>query len=197
MQYTNSVRYDLLVVSEPLAVSYQLGVPQLGNSVSEVINWFARLDLIRSYSCIRTLGYSAGGYPAIMAAYRLNAEMAVSLSGRFLRDERRESVKYIAKLFKIWRAVYKGQCSCVLLSYSLDVPRDVEFAQIAARFSGGKKIGLKFTDQKVHRVPSYLAEHGELKSFLASTIFSEINKTSISSEKRSITMNFTDLKTPP
>ena len=194
MQYTDSTQFDLLVISEPLAESYTQGVPFLGKNEEEVVDWLAKLDLVRDYGRIRTLGYSAGGYPAIMSAYRLDAEMVVSMSCRFLPDKRLSLIKYMARLIRVWRAVHKGHCACVLLSYSLDISRDHKFARMAAWLSGGKQIGLELTKRKVHLILSHLASRGELKAYLDSTIFTELSDELMSPKREKVIMNFTDIK---
>lgn len=173
MQYTDSARYDLLVVSEPLALSYRLGIPTLGKNEEEVVTWLSKLSLMKDYCKIRTLGFSAGGYPSIMAAYRLKAELAICINGRFLKDKRSKPVKYMARWLRMWRAVCRGACARVEVHYSVDISRDRKFAKMAARFTRGKRLGLELDDSKVHRVFLYLAERGELMGYLNSSIFSE------------------------
>lgn len=177
MQYTDATRYDLLIISEPYAVSYRQGIPPIAKNIPEMIKWLSQLPLLSDYSALRSFGYSAGAYPSIMAAYRLDIELAVCINGRFLRYRGMKPVKFIAKCFKIWRAIYTGSCSKLIFYYSQDISRDREFARLASRFTGGKLEAMRFPETKVHRVFLYLAENGELQTFLNKTIYAEANLT--------------------
>lgn len=194
MQHTDSVLYDLLIVSEPLNESYRLGVPLLGTNVTEVIEWIAKLDLIGNYSCIRTLGCSAGSYPAILAGHLLGAELAVSVGGRF---HKRRPIKILERIFTTWRAVRKRYCPHVLMSYAVDT-RDRQYANIIAWLSGGSKVAVEFTNGSVgHLVLHRLVERGELAPYLARTIFAEMNDELIVSQQANVIISFPANKMRP
>lgn len=187
MQHMDSVRYDLLIISEPLNESYRLGVPLLGTNVTEVIEWIAKLDLIGNYNRIRTLGCSAGGYPAIIAGYLLGAELAVSIGGRF---HKRRPIKILERIFTTWRAVRNRHCSRVLMSYAKDT-RDRRYAKIIAMLSGGSLVAVEFSNGSVdHLILRRLVERGELALYLARTIFAEMNDELIATQRTNVIISF-------
>ena len=197
MQHTDSTHYDLLIIAEPLGESYRLGVPHLGNNVIEVSEWLANQDFISDYNLIRTFGSSAGAYPAVVAGYRLKAEIAVSVGGRF-HHRRKHPIKFLERVFFISRAASKGNCSRVLLSYSISKRRDKKYAQIIAALLGGNRIALEFVDKKVgHKILRELVRRGELASFLARTIFAEMNDELIVAERANVIMSFPAAKVRP
>ena len=183
MQHTDSARHDLLIVSEPLSANYQNGVPGLGNNLIEVIECLARLDFIGDYSRIRTLGFSAGGYAAVIAGHLLGAELAVSVGGRF-PSNRKQPLRILGMIFAIWRVMHKGHCPRVLVSYAADKSRDRKFAKIMTRLFGSNPDIVEFGNEKVgHMVLARLLERGELAPYLERTIFAEINDELVPSER--------------
>lgn len=174
MQHFDAARYDLLVIAEPLKKEYRLGVPSLGDSLPEVITWIRNLDLLKRYRGVRTLGCSAGGYAATLAAYALNAELGVCVGGRFHSE--RYPGRILNRVFSTWRAVRNGSCAGVVMTYAADSTRDRNFARVVGRLTGGKLLAIEFTDGDVgHLILRRLVERGELRAFLACTIFADDN----------------------
>ena len=197
MQHTDSVRYDLLVIAEPLNESYRLGVPLLGSNVTEVIESIAKLDLIRNYSRIRTLGCSAGSYPAVIAGHILGAELAVSVAGRF-HKKKRHPIKFLERIFTTLRAVRKRNCSRVFMSFATDDTRDRYYARIIARLCGGSLVAVEFTNGSVgHLIFQQLVEREELAPYLAHTIFAEMNDELITTQRANVIINFPEDKIRP
>jgi hypothetical protein len=183
MQHTDSARHDLLIVSEPLRANYQNGVPGLGKNLIEVIGCLARLDFIGDYSRIRTLGFSAGGYAAVIAGHLLGAELAVSVGGRF-PSNRKQPLRILSMIFATWQVMRKGHCPRVLVSYAADKSRDRKFAKIMTRLFGSNPDAVEIRNEKVgHMVLARLLERGELAPYLERTIFAEINDESIPTER--------------
>ena len=171
MQHTDSTRYDLLIVSEPLGKNYMKGVPGLGRNLVEVIEWIARLELTGKYSRIRTLGCSAGGYAAVIASHLLEAEMAVSVGGRF-PSKHKHPLTVLNMILITWRVMRKNRCPLVLVSYAADKSRDRKFARVMTRLFGSKQDVVKLTNEKMgHNVIGRLVERGELVPYLARTVF--------------------------
>ena len=196
MQHTNSACYDLLIISEPLRQGYRLGVPSLGKNVTEVIESIARLGLVSEYGRIRTLGCSAGGYPAVIAAYFLGAEMAVSVGGRFPAE--RHPIRILNMIYTTWRAMRKGRCSRVLMSYATDKTRDRSYTRVIGYLCGGSLIAVEFTNGIVgHRIFRRLVERGELAAFLSRTIFAEMNDELIVTERANVIMSFPTTRIRP
>lgn len=189
LQHTDADCYDLLIIAEPLHGGYRLGVPSIGKNIHEVIEWIARLDIINQYQHIRTIGCSAGGYPAVIAGYRLNAQMAFSVGGRFHSE--RHPFKILDRVLTTWRAVRKGRCSRVLMSYAIDKSRDRFYAKVIARLTGGSMIAVEFTDEKVgHRILERLAGRSELTDYLNHTIFASMSDELIATTEANVIMNF-------
>ncbi len=189
MQHTNSARFDLLIISDPFKEGYRLGTPPFGKYQSEVIEQLANRNLISKYSSIRTLGFSAGAYPALIAGYLLKAEMALSISGRFHR--KKNILKNLDKVITTWKMVRKGRCSRVLISYSTDHSRDQKYARIIGKISGGSKVAIEIKNEKTrHLILQRLLERGELAAFLARTIFAEMDDKLIATERTNVIMSF-------
>ncbi len=196
LQYMDSLRYDLLIISEPLNEKYRLGVPHIGSNITEVIEWIAKLDFIKNYSRIRTLGCSAGGYPAIIAGYYLGAELAVSVGGRFYRKS--HTIKSFERIFATWRATQKRNCSCVLMSYAKEELRDHFYAKIISKLSSGKLMAVEFADGKVeHLFVRQLLERGELTQYLTRTIFADMNDEIIAGHRANVILSYPEDKIRP
>ncbi|MBL4712533.1 MAG: AMP-binding protein [Gammaproteobacteria bacterium] len=196
MQHTDSVYYDLLIISEPLNEGYRQGVPLLGNNVTEVVESLAKLDLMGDYCHIRTLGSSAGCYPAVIAGYLLGAEMSVSIGGRFPSE--RHPLRFFKMVFTIWRAKRKGRCSRVLMSYATDSTRDRNYTRVMVRLCGSSALGVECTDEKVgHLIFERLVERGELALYLARTIFANTNDALIATERIHVIMNLSTTQIRP
>jgi len=191
MQHIDATRYDLLIIAEPLGESYRLGVPFLGNSVTAVAEWIARQDFVNNYRCVRTIGTSAGSYPAVICGYRLGAEMAVSVGGRFPSE--RYLIRILKRIFTTWRAKRNGQYSRVLLSFDADKTRDRNYAKIMKKFYGCSFVAVSFTNEVVgHSIFMRLADRGELSAYLSHTLFTEISNKSTSAVQQNVTLNLPD-----
>ncbi len=197
LQHINAELYDVLVIAEPLAESYRLGVPCIGNNVSEVIDWLACQNFSGNYAQLRTLGCSAGGYPAILAGYRLGAQVAVSVAGRFPYSER-YPLKILKRIYRTWQTIRHGHCSHVVMSYGTGKNRDFNYARIIAGLSGGTVMGVEFTNEKaVHNFFQRLSERGELMTYLKHTVFVELDAQLDEDKSSKMIMSFPDFKIKP
>ena len=175
MQHTDSARHDLLIIAEPLDANYQQGVPGLGNNLIAVIESLARLELIREYHRVRTLGCSAGGYAAIIAGHLLGAEMAVSVAGRF-PPKHKHPIRILNMIITTWRVMRKKRCPRVLVSYAADMSRDRKFASVMVKLFGSTADVVKPGNEKIgHHILERLLERGELTQYLSRTIFARID----------------------
>jgi len=182
MQHTDPSKYDLLVISEPLNESYRMGVPLLGDTVLEVIKWVTNLDLIKDYRHIRTMGSSAGCYPAVIAGYYLNAELVVSVGGRFHSEH--HPGKILERIFATWRAINKKQKVRVLMSFDKKITRDRHYAKIMAWLSRGNLSAIEFSNGNVgHSILERLVERGELAPYLARTVFANMDDKHIATQR--------------
>jgi len=195
MQHTDAARYDLLVVAEPLSGRYDLGVPLLGNNVTEVIEWLGRQELVRSYRAVRTLGSSAGAYPALIGGYMLGAEVAVSAGGRL--HSWRHYGKILERMWITWRAVRGKSSTRALLCFGIDKTRDRNYARIMAWLSGGRLVAIRFSGGSVgHLLLERLIERGELAQYLERTVFADPDDTLMATGPEPVTMTFpgTDIR---
>lgn len=197
LQHMSATVYDLLVIAEPLAASYRSGVPTLGNNLTEVVEWLARLDLLADYKQLRTFGSSAGGYPAILAGYRIGAELAISMSGRYPWAKHKR-FKILQKIYIIWRVVRRGKCGRALLSYGAANGQDRRFARMIARLARGNQIGVKFNDENANHVfLQRLSDRGELMPYLQHTLFAKMSDKLIAPTKVNVMMSFPGGKITP
>ena len=188
LQHTNSTHYDLLVIAEPLHKEYCDGVPFLGNNVNEVIKYIANLDIVSRYKSIRTFGCSAGGYMAVIAAYKLNAELAVSVGARF--HEITQFKKYLERIVRTWYGVFEGNCSRVLMTYIDEDARDRHCAKIISKLTSGNQIIVKYQNEDIgHHMLRRLMTLKELKTFLSRTIYSEMSDKFIKDQKLKVILS--------
>lgn len=170
LQHAESTRHDVLVISEPLAQSYWLGVPHIGSSVVAIMCWLHSLPWVREYADLRTVGSSAGGYPAVLAGSLLGASRAVSIAGRFHRPNK-HPLRFVQRVFYLLQARMRYAAPKVALYYAKDSRRDRRFAKIVSVLTGGRAKALHFNDRKVHHVLAVLAEQGSLSAFLREVLF--------------------------
>lgn len=174
LQHTNSIRYDLLIISEPLNEDYRNGVPHLGKNVAEVIDWISRQELIKHYKQIRTVGCSAGAYIAIIAGYQLNAELAVGVGAVFHKIN--QLGKYLNRIYVIWSIACKDSSTRVVLAYSKGEKRDQHCARIISVLTGGNQIHVEHDGIKIgHDIFKRLVELGVLNTFLTQTVYADMD----------------------
>jgi acyl carrier protein len=173
LQHIDANQYDLLLITEPLNEKYLHGVPHIGTNVNNVVEWISNLELIKNYQSIRTIGYSAGCYPALIAGYKLKAESAISIGGRF--HTKSHPLKSLNRLFTTWKTVRTKTCANVLMIYAENQPRDRLYAKMIVFFTGGKLLQVNFEDGTInHLFLGQLDDRGELAKFLSQTILAEI-----------------------
>lgn len=171
LQHTDATQYDLLIISEPFNANYQQGVPLLGNNLIDVVQTLKQLELTHLYRSIRTLGFSAGGYAAMIAGHLLHAEMAVSVAGRF-PSKHKHPIIFFNMILTSWRVMRARPCQHMLMSYGANKSRDRKFADIMARLFGCTRDVVNFNDEDVgHNILGRLVERGELHTYLARTLF--------------------------
>ncbi len=188
LQHTNSERFDLLIISEPLNNGYQLGSLPFGKNLTKAIARIKKLDWINHYSSLRTFGFSSGGYVAVIAGHHLKADVAISVSGRF--HPKKHLIKNLDKTITTWKAVHKGHCPRVLISHAADNSRDRKYANIITKIAGGNKFVVKFENRSIgHLILPWLLERGELATYLARTVFAEKHDELITGKQKTIVMN--------
>ena len=173
LQNMDASQYDVLMIAEPRAEGYRLGIPLLGKNIAEVAQSIGELAPVRDYARIRTVGYSAGGHAAIVAAYRLGAELGVSIAGRFHSE--RYPGRILRRLMATWRAARYGTCERIVLAYAADKTRDRNFARIVGNITGAYHFTVGLEGAGVgHHVLNRVSERGQLGSFLTATVFADL-----------------------
>jgi hypothetical protein len=170
LQHMDARRFDVLVVGDPWVTGFRAGVPLLGRTAVEVVESVAKLEFLRDYAQVRTLGISAGGYPALLMGYRLQAELIVNAVGRFPAE--RHVLTVVRMLFDIRNAVKRGRRPRVLLAYGADRTRDRNYARIVARLTGAARLEVVTPGREVahRRFFSDMLEDRSLSRFLEMTI---------------------------
>lgn len=170
LQHTNSADYDVLILAESRNQGYHQGIPFLGDKVTDVISWLDNHKQLSQYGAYRTMGCSAGSYPALLAAYQLHAELALCIGGRFHKNKR--FIKILERTYTIWRAQLNGHRPQVLLSYSKHVDKDRQYAGVISRLFGGNRVAIELSNRKIgHRILPELLNNGGLNVFLTRSIF--------------------------
>lgn len=173
LQHLDAGRFDVLVVGDPWVTGFRTGVPLLGRTAAEVVESVAALEWLRDYARIRTLGCSAGGYPALLLGYRLQVELIVSVVGRFPAE------RHVRMLFRMLldlrNAVKRGRRPRVILAHGADSRRDRNFARIAARLTGGRRMEVALAGRKAaHRIFPQMLEDRTLARFLEMTVLAPV-----------------------
>lgn len=138
---------------------------------------------------MRTLGFSAGGFPAITLGYLLQAEMALSITGRFHKTK--HLMVNLDQIMTMRQTLKKGQCENVLFCYSAQNTRDQKFAQFFAKACKGKKVAIEIKGEKVpHLMLRRLAERGELAAYFAQILFAKIDNVFLKKNKPMETISF-------
>lgn len=188
LQHIDSTQYDFLMISERQSdeASKKLS---FGKELGQQAQWLAKQDWFKEYENIRVFGYSAGSFPAIVFAYRLNAELVLSIAGRF--HKKKHLMINLGRTATVWRAVKKGNCNSTIFCYSENNKRDRKFAQFFKKVCKAKEIAIKIKTEKLsHLMLRRLAERGELATYLAQTLFAKSNKTYPNKDKGKTVLSF-------
>lgn len=172
LQHIDSAKYDLLMISGAKNGGYQFGTFPFGRVLHQQAQWLTDQEWFKQYKRIRTLGFSAGSFPAIALGYLLNAELALSIAGRF--HKKKHPLINLDKITTMWGVLRKGRCDRVLISYSADNVRDQQFARFFTKVCKAKEIRVTIKTEKLpHLMLRRLAERGELATYFDQTLFAE------------------------
>jgi hypothetical protein len=174
LQHMDARRFDVLVVGDPWVTGFRGAVPPLGRNAAEVVESLARLELLRDYAQVRTMGLSAGSYPALLMGYRLQAERVVSMVGRFPAE--RHVGTLLRMVLDIRDAVKRGRRPRVVLAYGADGTRDRNFARIVSWLTGGVHLVVATPGREVahRRFFSDMLEDRTLGKFLETTVLAPV-----------------------
>jgi hypothetical protein len=81
--------YDVLLLSDPLLLHFDRGVPDFSNSLVETTRRVQDFAAAKGYEEIVSFGASMGGFPALRAGLLLSAGRAISVGGRYCWHVRR------------------------------------------------------------------------------------------------------------
>jgi hypothetical protein len=187
LQHLDARRFDVLVVSDPWATAFRTGVPLLGRTAAETVESVARLEWLRDYRQVRTLGCSAGSYPALLMGYRLQAELIVSVVGRFPAE------RHVKALFRMLvdmrNAVKRGRRPRVILAYGADRSRDRNYARIVSGLTGGGRMEVAIPGRKAaHWIFRDMLEDRTLASFLEMTVLAPMQAPLLAGQARAVTV---------
>lgn len=189
LQHIDATKYDLLMVTTEGGGGYQFGTLPFGRKLNQQALWLSQQVWFKQYQHIRTLGVSAGGFPAIALGYLLQAEIALSIAGRF------HKIKHLLINLDIKmtmrQLLKKGHYQRVLMSYSAHNKTDQKFANFFAEACKAKEISIEIKAEKVpHLILRRLAERGELSAYFAQTLFAKPNNDFFSSHRQKETLRF-------
>lgn len=174
LQYTDAREYDVLVLSDLWRTGFRSGVPGMGRDETEVAEWLAHLEWVGGYGRVRTMGCSAGAYPAMLTARRLDAELAVAVCGRFPRLRPRRIEEIVRMHRNCWAAARRSPDVRVVMIHGRR-RRDRMFAGRIAWLTGANRLRLKMPGRVVpHNLVSPLIEHGALGYFLGHCVFAPV-----------------------
>ena len=188
LQHIDSSQYDFLMISEEQnnEASKKLS---FGKKLEQQAQWLAKQEWFKEYGQIRVFGYSAGSFPALIFAYILNAELVLSIAGRF--HKKKHVMINLGRTVTVWRAVKEGNCNNTIFSYSENNKRDRKFAQFFNKMCKAKEIAIKIKTEKLsHLMLRRLAERGELATYLAQTLFAKSANTHPNKGKGKTVLNF-------
>lgn len=177
LQHLDVSHVDVIMLADLRGRGFRTGAPGMGRSVGGVIEWLARTLSPNAYASLRTIGYSAGAYPAMLAGRALGAEVAVSIAGRFPSE--RHVLENAEMLLRSLRSGVRGRGTRTLFPYQADRRGDRAFARRLARLTGGHTIAMEMEGRDVdHNVIEPMLEHGELLEFFRRTVFAQVESDS-------------------
>lgn len=172
LQHVDAEHYDVLLLYDLWDTAFRGGLPGIGRSVREVVDWVAELDLIRQYARVRTVGCSAGVYPAMLTGRRIGAELVVGINGRFPSERHMKAL--LGMYFHAWRSARRRGGVPVLLTHGTTRSRDVAFAKRLRWLTGTSQLAVDMPGRDLrHNVLPPLLENGELKDFFERTVFAD------------------------
>ena len=189
LQHTDAEAYDLLVIVDSSGTAFRSGVPCMGKTVIDVVEWVAGLELLGEYGRLRTMGCSAGAYPAMLTGRRIGAELALGIAGRFPSE--RHMGQIIKMLFHSWISSRRNRDTRVLMAYGASKNRDRAYAHRLAKITGADQMAIQLPSELVKHDPlSPLLELDWLADFLACTLFARTAFESDAKTRRRAVLEF-------
>jgi len=88
LQQLDSKKADVALLCDPLRSGYRQGMRRVGESLGSMLNALPQLLHMSEYQSVVSMGTSAGGLPAVLAALQLNLSAAMSVGGASPDDPR-------------------------------------------------------------------------------------------------------------
>jgi len=172
LQHIDAKKYDLLMIAGVNRKNYGFGKFPFGKKLKQLAQSLQQTINIDAYQEIRTLGFSSGGFPAVVIGHLLNAQVALCIGGRF---HKRKYVMANLDIILSTRSAYKtGDCKQTITSYSANNKRDQKFAKLLTRLCHAREVAVEIKTERLPHLPlRRLIERGELTAYLAQTLFSE------------------------
>ena len=173
LQHLDADQYDLMLVVEAKGEDYESGLPYVGKNEIEIIDWLSSYPDLKKYKSIRTLGSSAGAYLAILAAYRLQADVCLSIGGRFHKEV--YLVKVIKRLASLNRAIQSQANVDLILCHSSDNSRDKRFSRLMSWLSSGRVFTVEMEEGVcTHSLLNDVSEYKMLAEFFRRTLLIDV-----------------------
>lgn len=171
LQQLDSQRFDLLLVPDRSRSSYERGLPPLAESTQTLIEYLARLPVLKAYGSVRSMGSSGGGYAALLAAATLGLEMGVSFAGRF------PAGRHWLRFQRVWalrQARSRSGGAPLLAVFGGPKTRDRKFAQAFVRGVGARSLAIDYVEGEAgHLILAEVLERGHLETLIGQTICAE------------------------
>jgi acyl-coenzyme A synthetase/AMP-(fatty) acid ligase/acyl carrier protein len=172
LQHIDSTKFDLIMIAEASNGGYQFGTIPFGRKLNQQAQWLSEQQWLKQYKQVRTFGVSAGSFPAIALGYLLQAEITLSIAGRF--HKKKHPLINLDKVVTTLQFLRRGNCERLLISYSANNRRDKKFASFISKVTKGKEIAIEIKTEKLpHLMLRRLAERGELASYFSRTLFAK------------------------
>lgn len=174
LQHIDAKKYDLLMIAGVNRHNYGFGKLPFGKKLKQLSQALHQHININAYQEVRTLGFSSGGFPAIVIGHLLDAKVALSIGGRF--HKRKYVMANLDMILSIRNAYKTGLCNRTIASYSANNKRDQKFAKLLHKICHAEKVAVEIKNENLPHLPlRRLIERGELRAYLAKTLFAETN----------------------
>ncbi len=182
LQHIDEQQYDLLMMPDR---EYRFGA----GALIRTTQWLQQQTWYQSYANVRTLGLSAGSFPAMMMGSLLQAEMMLSIAGRF--HKKKHFIVNADKVITSWRLRKQAYRHKLILSYSINNKRDSRFARFFNKMYHGKEVAISVQDETLpHLMLRRLAERSELTPYLDNTLFAQPDEVSLANYQQRRIMHF-------
>lgn len=198
LQCFDATKHDVLILADPWGTCFRDGVPLIGKDVWVVIDWVAEKIAPMGYGNIRTVGCSAGSYPAILSAYRLRAELGLSVAGRLPTWGHLATI--IGIVFNVWRATGLGYQPRLIMAFSARTNRDRRYARRIGRLTSAGSYAADVEGNGIghrgHMVLNALQDIGALQRFVNDTLLADPTSDGLPQARETVSRSYGNVTTP-